>query len=243
MFFKRPGFKELGKCQLRQASVCHICAALEPFHFSLPAARMNPAEIETRRNVMGERGTLEHDAVGVKRFEGARPGAVEYELTEDVRLDERDLMFRSKCDNRGLALIRYAVAKRVMARQGQQDGFQSMLLGGTLEPFETQSRARLVWDLERSHLQGFERLKVLVTPGALDSDDISGFRNSPDCQVERFGAARCDDNLVRGARRPLTKHQARHLTPQPDVSTRLLICDGGVIKCGKRKPHRSVQSS
>src|SRR5215475_857256 len=111
MFFKRPGFKELGKCQLRQASVCHICAALEPFHFSLPAARLNPAEIEARRNVMGERGTLEHDAV-------------EYQLTEDVRLDERDLMFHGKCDNRGLALIRYAVAKRVMARQGQQDGFQ-----------------------------------------------------------------------------------------------------------------------
>src|SRR5262245_15433274 len=118
-----------------------------------------------------------------------------------------------------------------------------MLSGRTFEPFEIDSRAGLVWKLERAHLQRFERLQSLITPGTLDTYDIAGVRHTPDGKIEPLSAARCDDDLVRRARSPLPKHQPRHLPAQPDVAARFLICDGGVIKRGKRKSHGSVQSS
>jgi len=118
-----------------------------------------------------------------------------------------------------------------------------MLSGRTFESFEIHSRAGLVWKLERAHLQRFERLQILITPRTFDTYDIARFRHSPDRKIERLSAPRCDDDLVRRARSPLPKHQSRHLAAQPHVAARFLICDSGVVKCGKRKSHRSVQSS
>src|SRR5262249_16283799 len=114
-FSKRAGFEELRKRQLRQASIRHIPEAFSPFPFRFPAAGLNPAEIEARRNVMGERRTLQHDAVRIECLQCARPRAVENQLTEEVRLDERDAVFCGKPDNRGLDRIRHAAAQRVMA--------------------------------------------------------------------------------------------------------------------------------
>src|SRR5262245_24315397 len=118
-----------------------------------------------------------------------------------------------------------------------------MLSGGTLESFKIYSRTRPVRKLERPHLQRFERLEVLITPGTLDADDIAGFRDGPNRKIERFSAARCDDDLVRRARSSLPEHEPRHLATQPHVAARFLVGDGRVVKRRQRKSHRSVQSS
>src|SRR5262245_5250438 len=115
MFLKRAAFEKLSKGQLRQARACHVREALEPFNFRLPAARLNPAEIEARRKVMGERRTLEHDAVSIKCLQRSRPRTVENQFTEDVRFDESDVALCGKRDNGSLVCIRYAVAQWVMA--------------------------------------------------------------------------------------------------------------------------------
>ncbi|MCY1199811.1 hypothetical protein D9M72_112280 [compost metagenome] len=160
------------------------------------AARGHPAHAIARRQGLGERRTMHHDAVAVEGLGGPRPVLAEIQFAVDVVFDQRHAVPRQEAHERFLFVVRHQAAQGILEGGHEPAGARPMPQDGFFQRLQVDAFARVRGHFDGVQVVALQRLQRGVESGGFHDHRVAGLGHGRQAEVQRVEGAVGDDDVV-----------------------------------------------
>ncbi|SOY46732.1 conserved hypothetical protein [Cupriavidus taiwanensis] len=196
---------------------------LEPLDRLAKAARRDPADAEARRQGLGERAAMHHQAMRIEGLGRQRAAVAEIEFAIDVVLDQRHLVARQQGHQRLLLVLRHAGAERILELRHEPARLDRVARKRRVERAQVDAFGGVDRDLDGLEPQPLQCLQRGVEAGRFDRDHVARLRHRHQAQVQRLERAIGDDQVFGRLRRARAEVAQRDLAAQRGIAGRQVV--------------------